>query len=507
MSRAPRTPAESGRAPRVSTARRPAARKSSPTLGACLLALLGVPLGCSTDDPAENYVPVRGNSVSALTQAASVQTSGSGTLGGSGGAPDPLTDGGADHAGAAGYAASSGEPSGAASNSGSSGGSSGGSAGSSGGSGGISVDCGPAPTSAGAFTKERLRAAAADCALYHYCEFEGRARKLEEAIAEHAARASDESLTRARSTWRDAMASWQILEVFQFGPLASPSASAGKDGFQGKGLRDKIYAWPVVARCRVDEQVILRSFVERGLEGALISGRGLYALETLLFYPGADSACAASTSTAETWLTLDRATLDEYKRDYALATSEDVVDQIRGLVETWNSGAEPFYPKFVSASGYPSEQEAMNVLAWALVYVEKEVKDYKLGIPAGYTAIAPVSEPEAPYAGVAYANVVQNLLGFRSLFQGCGDAGAGLGFDDWLMEAGHEALARDIASAWQTAFQTSSELALASDPTHSAVERAYLDVKALTDLLKNELLGTGSPLNLDLPDSVAGDTD
>jgi len=469
-----------------------------------------VPLGCSTDDPVENYLPARGNTDSALAtaQGASAQSSGAGALGGSGGAPGMLTDGGAGHAGAAGQGASSGELLATTSNSGGSSGGSGGSSGGSGGSsGGSPIDCGPAPTSAGPFTKERLREAAADCAVHHYCEFAGRAQLLEGAIAEHAARTSEASLARAQSAWRDAMSSWQILEVFQFGPLASPSASAGKDGFQGKGLRDKIYAWPVVARCRVDEQVILRSFVERGLDGALISGRGLYALETLLFYSGTDSACAASTSTAETWLTLDPATLDEYKRDYALATSEDVVDQIQGLVETWNSGPDPFYRKFVSASGYPSEQEAMNVLAWALVYIEKEVKDYKLGIPAGYTAIAPVSEPEAPYAGVGYANVVQNLLGFRSLFQGCGDAGAGLGFDDWLIEAGHEALAEDIVSAWQTAFQTSSELALTTEPSHATVERVYLDVKALTDLLKNELLGTGSPLNLDLPDSVAGDTD
>jgi hypothetical protein len=47
-------------------------------------------------------------------------------------------------------------------------------------------------------------------------------------------------------------------------------------------------------------------------------------------------------------------------------------------------------------------------------------------------------------------------------------------------------------------------LAQASD---AELEQAYQSVKALTDLLKNELLGTGSPLNLDLPDSVAGDTD
>lgn len=465
-----------------------------------LLVALGVPWACSTQDPIENYFPIRAGSA----------TFGATTHAGTGGSTststsETTTDGGAGAPGAAGHPSSSAETTSASTSNGGAGGT--GSVGGSGGTGGDPIDCGPAPASREPFTKQRLRTAAADCALHHYCQFEGRAQQLENAIAEYAVTANDDSLARAQSAWSEAMASWQILEVFQFGPLASPSPSAGKDSFQGKGLRDKIYAWPLVARCRVDEQVVDRSFVERGLEGALISGRGLYALETLLFYSGTDSGCAASTSTAQTWQSLTSTTLDEYKRDYALATSEDIVDQIQGLVATWTSSDEPFYSKFVSATGYPNEQEAMNVLAWALVYIEKEVKDYKLGIPAGYTLVAPVSEPEAPYAGVGYANVVQNLRGFRSLFQGCGDEGEGLGFDDWLIEAGHAELAQDIVAAWQTAFRTASSLALSSDASQAAVEQTYLDVKNLTDLLKNDLLGTGSPLNLDLPDTVAGDTD
>ncbi|HEY6727865.1 MAG TPA: imelysin family protein [Polyangiaceae bacterium] len=490
-----------GRAPQSSSKHR---HWSRPHSAFRWLLALGVPLACSTEDPVENYLPARaGGTLSATTAPGGTAA---GTVSGSGGSAGEATDGGAGDAGAAGQASSSTDAVATSSSSGGTGGSSAGGTGG-GGTGGTPSDCGPAPAAEGPFTKERLRAAAADCALHHYCEFEGRAHRLENAIAEHAVKATDASRAHAQSAWREAMQSWQILEVFQFGPLASASRTAGKDGFQGKGLRDKIYAWPVVARCRVDEQVIGRSFVDRGMDGALISGRGLYALETLLFYSGADSACGASTPTSQTWQSLASTTLEAYKQDYALAASEDVVDQIQGLVRTWTTGDDAFYPKFVSASGYPNEQEAMNVLAWALVYLEKEVKDYKLGIPAGYTLVAPVSEPEAPYAGGGYVNVVQNLRGFRSLFQGCGDNGEGLGFDDWLIEAGHHALAADIRAAWQTAFETAEKLALASTPSAGAVEQTYLDVKALTDLLKNELLGTGSPLNLDLPDSVAGDTD
>lgn len=493
---------ERGSGPRSNAGYSPARRLRYHAAG--WLLAFGVPLGCSTEDPLEHYVPVRMTSPPPAVTA-------QGGLGGSapsgvGGSAGRATDGGGGEAGGDGQAASSTQAAATSSGSGGTGADSSTSDGTgAGGTGGTPIECGPAPVSEGPFTKERLRAAAADCALHHYCQFEGRARRLENAVAEHAVAANDESLARARAAWREAMLSWQVLEVFQFGPLASASVTAGRDGFQGKGLRDKIYAWPVVARCRVDEQVIGRSFVDSGMDRALISGRGLYALEALLFYSGDDCACGGSSPTAQTWLSLTPATLEAYKRDYAVAASEDVVDQIQGLIQTWTAGDQPFYPKFVSASGYPSEQEAMNVLAWALVYLEKEVKDYKLGLPAGFTLVAPVSEPEAPYSGLGYDNVVQNLLGFRSLFQGCGADGEGLGFDDWLIEAGHAELAEDINGAWQIAFQSAESLAETGDA--EAIQKAYFAVKALTDLLKNELLGTGSPLNLDLPDSVAGDTD
>lgn len=481
--------------------------RRSRRVGIRLLFALGAPLACSTEDPIEHYFPAQvgdNNSVS-TAQGGSGSSGDSLTSSGSGGT-EP--HGGAGDAGAAGQVSSSGDPTRTSASSGGTGGTLGtGGTGGTGGSGSQPVDCGPAPTSTLPFTKERLRAAAADCAVHQYCVFESHATQLENSVAEYAAEPNETSLAEAQSAWKKAMQSWQVLEVFQFGPLASPSASAGKDGFQGKGVRDKIYAWPTVARCRVDEQVIDRSFIERGLDGALISGRGLYALEALLFYTGTDSACGASSTTAEAWQALGATSVAQYKRDYALAVSEDVVDQMHALSATWSSGDAGFYQQFVSASGYPSEQEAMNVLAWALVYVEKEVKDYKLGMPAGYTLVAPVNEPEAPYAGVGNDNIAQNLIGFRSLFQGCGENGTGLGFDDWLTEAGHAKLAEDITSAWQTAFESAKNLPPLSEAPAPTLDRAYLDVKALTDLLKNELLGTGSPLNLDLPDSVAGDTD
>jgi hypothetical protein len=121
--------------------------------------------------------------------------------------------------------------------------------------------------------------------------------------------------------------------------------------------------------------------------------------------------------------------------------------------------------------------------------------------------MAPVSSQEAPFSGVSSENLRQNLHGFRSLFQGCGEDGEGIGFDDWLVEAGHA----DLASRLLTALAGAQNAVAAAPPLEQAtpaeLETLYRAVKALTDPLKGEMFGTGSPLNLKLPMGVEGDTD
>ena len=110
-------------------------------------------------------------------------------------------------------------------------------------------------------------------------------------------------------------------------------------------------------------------------------------------------------------------------------------------------------------------------------------------------------------SGWRTAAIRENLRGFRGLFQGCGPDGEGLGFDDWLSEAGHAELASDILTAYgaaQAAADAAPELDQASP---EQLEQLYQVVKHLTDLLKNDLFGAGSPLGLSLPKGIEGDTD
>jgi len=358
-----------------------------------------------------------------------------------------------------------------------------------------------------AFSRQALRSAAAECVQYYYCRFEGAATTLSDSVEDLALDPSAEHSAAAKAAWLGAFREWAVLEVMQFGPAASASPTAGKDVYQGHGVRDLIDSWPQISRCRVDEQVAQQSYQQFGVEQALISARGLLGIETLLYYEGFDTECGASTATAATWSGLDAATIGQRRRDYAHALADDVLGQAQGLAQTWSSGGGDFEQTFVSASGYPDEQEAMNVLGWSLLYIEREVKDWKLGVPAGYTTGAPVSAPEARFAGEQSALLAGNIEGFRRLFQGCGPSYSGVGFDDWLVEAGHADLATDILQASALAEGSVAGLARFPDATPAELQSTYAVVKALTDLLKADLFGAGSPINLKLPASLEGDTD
>ena len=171
----------------------------------------------------------------------------------------------------------------------------------------------------------------------------------------------------------------------------------------------------------------------------------------------------------------------------------------------WLPEGENFKAKLLAFDGYGSEQETLNVVAWSLFYVEDDVKDQKLGSLAGAQARAYV--PETPFAGREIENIRTNLRAFRSLFQGCGADGAGVGFDDWLVAAGQAQLSNEILAGLaqaQAAADAFPAFAQASTPQFLEL---YNALKPLTDLLKTRFFGSASPLNLKLPASAASDTD
>ena len=360
--------------------------------------------------------------------------------------------------------------------------------------------CGEAPVQGGDFSKKLLLQSAGACSAYQACLFSEAAFELGRQVTLYADDPTDERLENARAAWIDAVVVWSKTTPSQFGPVASVTS----DAYHGRGIGAFIHAWPSVNRCEVEKRVISRAY-ESGYDGIVPSGRGLSALEYLLFYDGSDTVCSANSSTGKTWVELSSAEIAQAKRDYAKSLVGDVYLKAEELVSVWAKDGENFSAALESAEGYGSEQEALNVVAWSFYYAHDYLRDLKVGPLAGIgTALR---NDLTPYAQVDLESAIANLEAFRALFQGCGEDGGGIGFDDWLVAVGAGELAQGILEALDDIEARAAGLPPLHTATPEDMATFYADLKVLTDLLKGQFFGSGSVLNLKLPASAASDTD
>jgi predicted lipoprotein len=370
----------------------------------------------------------------------------------------------------------------------------------------LAVACGTTPASAAPFSKNGLLGAIADCAVKRYVEFEVRARALHAATL-----ASEEAHTSAvQVAYRAAISAWQRAEFFTFGPAAPSSQALGMD------LRDHIYAWPLASRCKVEEQLTGQAYLQPGFPQTPVNGRGLWAVEYLSFYTGTDNACSPfSPINGGAWAALSGAELNARKAAYARAAAGDIAARAQALITAWDPQAGDYCGKLARAGegspAYASSQAALNAVSDALFYLEVPLRDDKLGKPLGLVDCPTTTCPEAVesrYAGMSVDHLRANIAGMRDLLEGCGPNHTGLGFDDWLAAVGAEQVRGDLLRAVADleaalgSFDLSLEQALAVDVAR--VQQLYLAVKAVTDVLKAEVV---TVLNLGLPDVVASDND
>lgn len=376
--------------------------------------------------------------------------------------------------------------------------------------GGSVAMCEPVRPAEGDFTKAKLLVAAADCVANRLCQLTPLVETLDERLENYANTLSPEHLQAARDAWLGAMETFEVIELFRFGP-AAPATQAG-----GADLRDHVYAWPLFSRCKIEEQLVSRAYTDSNFTTKFANARGFGALEYLLYYPGSDNACSPfSVINAEgSWTALPPAELTQRKADYARAVGADIVTRVKTWREAFQPGAD-FRQQFVTAGHgstvYATEQAALNQLSDALFYLDKEVKDSKLARPLGLLDCTSTRCPEALeslYARVGAAHLRANLRGFRTVFQGCGPEYSGLGFDDWLVAVGKPDLAERMLAALAeaerllAALDVPIEQALSTQPER--VQEIHAAVKAVTDLLKTEFV---TVLNLELPLTSVGDND
>ncbi len=313
------------------------------------------------------------------------------------------------------------------------------------------------------------------------------------------------SLTDSQDAWVDAFTAWQALEPVQVGPAGdSVNVIAGED------LRDELYSWPTVNGCRIDQETTEEAWdAPEYFADNLVNSYGLDALEHLLF-ASLDNSCPSQTGIDEAWDALGDEGVTANRQAFARALTAGALDVVSTLQERWETTGDDFGSLLTAStadSPYASESEAFSAVFDALFYLELTTKDRKLAQPLG---LKDCSEPQCPddvealTSGAGVAAIAANLDGFQRLFTG----GEGAGFDDLLAELGEEALSDELLAALTTAQATANSLTgpldlLVVDDTAS-VEALYEDIKAVTDLLKGDLL---TVLALQVPDEASGDND
>ncbi|MFT3928393.1 MAG: imelysin family protein [Myxococcales bacterium] len=358
------------------------------------------------------------------------------------------------------------------------------------------------------FSKSALLTSVAQCTQQQLCQFDPLAVELETKLAAYAAAPSPESLTGARDAWYHALQQWQILEMFGFGPQA-PKGDPG-----GEGLRDEIYAFPAVNRCSMEEQLYDQTYAGSTFDMAPAGARGLGAVEYMLFYTNTDNGCTALNrlNGKQLWSMLSAEELANRKVAYAGALGHDIRAKSALLLSAWSASGGNFAQTLASAGPggavYMSEQAALNAVSNGLFYLEQDVKQWKLGRPAGLVECTAncAGYAETRYARVASDNVRANLKAFRLLYQGCGPDYQGLGFDDWLHAVGADSVADEMSAALDAADAAIAQFDLngAFEQNPGSVAPVYAAFKAISDVLKTDVI---TVLNLDAPMMLVGDND
>jgi predicted lipoprotein len=375
-------------------------------------------------------------------------------------------------------------------------------------------DAGGAEDPVAAEARRRVLESVADRVVLPSLEaFVVSASQMRDAMAAWAASPTDDALrSSARRAFDEAMDDLQYLELMQFGPAGLMSDVVG-----GEGLRDEIYAWPLVNRCRVDQETMEPAHADAALLAAeQINVRGLGAVEYLMESTAEGNACAPNSALNQgPWLseTIEQRRARQVR--YMATASTLIADLAVQLRDFWVPGAGDFRGALVDAgregSPYPTVQEALNAVTDAMFYLEKETKDMKLAQPTGLRDCTAATCPEfleSAFALRSGRNVRVNLDAFVDLYHGGPDAAAGTGFDDLLDAVGQAELRADmdqrIAEAEQAVVRVESGMEQLLSEQPAVVVEVHDQMKLMLDLFKTQFV---SVLDLDIPQRAEGDND
>ncbi|MFK7989218.1 MAG: imelysin family protein [Sandaracinaceae bacterium] len=344
-------------------------------------------------------------------------------------------------------------------------------------------------------------------------DFSTAADALEAATAAYGGDPSETNRDGARAAWETAMLAWQRLEVMQIGPIGM-SGVAGVTA--GEDLRDEVYSWPITSSCQIDQRTVEATHADSALLGVeLVDARGLDAMEYLLFNESRENTCSTvSPINADgIWAGFTAEEIQSRRAVYAATAAGLVATQASALLTDWETR---FAGELESAGDtstvFDTAQAALNDLAGAMLYLDNEARDMKLGEPAGISGCPTAVCPEAlelPLAARSREAVTENVRAFSLLYHGgAPDDPMSLGLHDLLLDLGQDTLATDMAAAIAAAITALEAIegalgtAIEDDP--AAVMSAYEAVGEAQRLFKVDVV---TALDLEPSTPRVGDND
>lgn len=277
------------------------------------------------------------------------------------------------------------------------------------------------------------------------------------------------TLTNAQNAWKAAMSSWQKTELYQFGPV--------KD----LNLAGKIYFWPVnpdsVQEVLSKDKTILK---DNYLSSAGATKKGLPVIEYLLFdNVNGNQNIIDAVKTGEQ---------SETRKLYLQLLGTDLKNNANQINQAWNIKQGNYLAKFTAQS------DAFNMILNNMISTIEDIKDKKIGEPAGITSGSEPEpdETESVQSNNSKNNIIDNLQSLKSVFNGTEKEDSNdIGLDDYLEYVEQDELKDEINEQIDKCIQSikniSTPLSLAVTKEPKKVETAYNEIKELLELIKVDL--------------------
>jgi predicted lipoprotein len=279
------------------------------------------------------------------------------------------------------------------------------------------------------------------------------------------------ALAALQNAWKNAYASWQYANAYNFGP-------AGEEGLQ-KGLIEEIGIFPA-NESKIENAIAAGTW---NLSDFNRDARGFLAIEYLIFgkNQNADAIVAAFAANPE-------------RRAYLAALAENLRNRVSEVVTKWNG---TYRNQFVENAG-TDVGSSTSQLYNEFVRSYESIKNFKLGLPLGKRPGQVQTEPqlvEAYYSGATLGMLKIHFTAIEEIWHGrAKDGRDGIGFREYLenVEGGPALIASTetqlvAVKAALEAVPTTPSFSEQIAGDNSKIEALYTEFSKMTRFFKSDM--------------------